>query len=260
MIAIVQDSAFADSAGDEVFHAFFTRAGGVSTGIYEGLNCGPVSSDDPGNVRENRARAAAFLGVDPERLMTLRQTHSAVCHVVRQPWPAGETPEGDALATDRAGLAIGVLTADCAPVLFAGRGPDGPVIGAAHAGWKGAWGGVLEATVEAMLGLGAKRETIGALVGPCIARASYEVGPDFPEPFLARAPRDERFFTPIKHGFLFDLPAYCAHRLSDAGIVRVSATGHDTCADESRFYSFRRATVHGESDYGRGLSAIVIRP
>jgi YfiH family protein len=260
MIVVLQDSAFADPACGGIFHAFFTRAGGISTGIYDGLNCGPVSADDPAKVTENRSRAAAFLGVDPEHLMTLRQTHSAVCHMVRQPWPAGETPEGDALSTDRAGLAIGILTADCAPVLFAGRGPDGPVIGAAHAGWKGALGGVLEATVEAMLGLGAKRETIGAVIGPCITHTSYEVGPDFPDPFLAHAPDDERFFTPIDGGFLFDLPAYCAHRLSGTGLLRISTTGHDTCANEDRFYSFRRATLRGESDYGRGLSAIVIRP
>lgn len=260
MIRYHTDSAFADHTGPQVFHAFFTRAGGVSAGIYAGLNCGPLSADDPACVAENRARAAAALDVPADRLVTLKQTHSAICHVVQGPCALGRTIEGDALVTDRGGLALGVLTADCAPVLLAGRGPSGPVVGAAHAGWKGALGGILEATLQAMESLGTAPKTIQAVIGPCIARPSYAVGEDFLKPFLAQDPSASRFFTPYQDGFLFDLPAYCGHRLTLSGVSGTGNTGHDTCAQEGDFYSFRRATHRGESDYGRGLSAIVIRP
>lgn len=261
MIRFLQDPHFAASADPKVSHAFFTRAGGVSMGLYEGLNCGPLSVDEPAHVHENRSRAAAALGVPPACLLTLRQTHSALCHTVEGPWEGGESPEGDALVTDRPGLALGVLTADCAPVLFAGSGERGPVIGAAHAGWKGALGGVLESTVHAMIRLGANPESIRAVIGPCIGAASYGVGADFRDPFLAEDAGNALFFIASEGGgFHFDLPAYCRRRLAQAGVRDVRATGNDTCAEEKDFYSFRRATLRNEPDYGRGLSAVLIRP
>lgn len=260
MIRTQTDSLFAAHAGPQVFHAFFTRSGGVSTGIYAGLNCAPASADSPACIAENRARAAAEMGVAPERLLTLRQTHSAMCHLVRDPWPPGTLVEGDALVTDRPGLALGVLTADCAPVLLAGRGNSGPVIGAVHAGWKGAIGGVLESGLAAMESLGASRQSLCAVIGPCIARDSYEVGGDFRADFLAHDPENTRFFKPRADSFTFDLPAYVAHRLTQAGLVRIFTTGQDTCAQEDDFFSFRRATQAGQADYGRQISAILIRP
>lgn len=261
MIRLHSDSAFSAHAGPRVVHGFFLRAGGISTGIYESLNCAPLSADDPACVKENRARAAMALGVAPDHLLTLSQTHSATCHIVRAPWKPGQIMEGDALVTDRPGLALGVLTADCAPVLFAGESASGPVIGAAHAGWKGALGGVLESTIDAMESLGAPRATLSAVIGPCIARPSYEVGADFRAEFVTHAPENARFFkrTETEESFLFDLPAYVADRMARIGVAHVSATGHDTCAQEADFFSFRRATHAGHADYGRQLSAIVIR-
>lgn len=260
MIRFHSDSTFSAHANPHVVHGFFLRTGGISTGIYESLNCAPLSADDPACVKENRARAAMALGVAPDHLLTLSQTHSATCHIVRAPWKPGQIMEGDALVTDRPGLALGVLTADCAPVLLAGKSESGPVIGAAHAGWKGALGGILESTIDAMESLGASRQSLCAVIGPCIARDSYEVGADFRADFLAHNPENTRFFKPRADSFTFDLPAYVTHRLMQAGIVRIFTTGQDTCAQEEDFFSFRRATQAGQSDYGRQISAIVIRP
>lgn len=260
MLKYLEESGFVENGKDPVFHAFFTREGGRSTGLYAGLNCGPGSQDDPAAVAANRAMAAEKLGVVPERLLTLYQVHSALCLPVSGPWSGGKAPEADALVTDTPGLAIGVLTADCAPVLFAGEGPKGPVIGAAHAGWKGAVSGILEETLAAMKRLGARGRSIRACIGPCIRRESYEVSQDFLAPFLAQDTENDRFFTPGKGAGLhhFDLAAYVAHRLDLAGVEDVRDTGGDTCAEESRFFSFRRATLRGEGDYGRQLSAIAI--
>lgn len=261
MPMFLEEPGFSDNGRAPVFHAFFTRDGGESTGIYAGLNCGPGSKDAPEAVAANRRAAARRLGVALERLLTLHQIHSAVCRTVNEPWPEGKAPEADALVTDTPGLAIGVLTADCAPVLFRGEGGKGPVIGAAHAGWKGAVSGILEATVASMGVLGARPHRISACIGPCIRRESYEVSRDFLRPFTEQDPANGRFFLPGRESafFQFDLPAYVAHRLAAAGIEDVRDTGGDTCSEPDRFFSFRRATLAGETDYGRQLSAIAIR-
>ncbi|HYH38922.1 MAG TPA: peptidoglycan editing factor PgeF [Azospirillum sp.] len=241
-------------------HAFFTREGGVSTGLYASLNCGLGSGDDPAAVTENRARAAGRMGVRAERLVSLYQIHSATCLVVDQPWGPDERPQADAMVTRTPGLALGILTADCAPVLFADE--RAKVVGAAHAGWKGARGGVVEATIERMIELGAKRERIVAAIGPCIAMRSYEVGPEFPGPILAEDDRTRDFFAPSRRDghFLFDLAGYVGHRLAKAGVEVVARCPNDTLAEESRFFSYRRACQRGEKDYGRGLSAIALQP
>jgi YfiH family protein len=230
-------------------HGFFTRRGGVSGGAYASLNCGPRSTDDPAHVAENRARAARALGAAPERLVGLRQVHGPL---VVEADPAWSTPpEADALVTNRPGLVLGIVTADCAPVLLADS--EAGVIGAAHAGWRGAVAGVLEATVAAMERLGARRGRIAAVIGPCIAQASYEVRAD-----LREAVGDARFFAPGRDAahFQFDLAAYCAQRL--AGIGRVEAMGLDTLAEEARFFSHRRRTLAGGGPLGHQLSAIVL--
>lgn len=260
--SFIEEPGFGGNAKGPVFHAFFTREGGRSAGIYAGLNCGPGSSDDSLAVAENRNAAAARLGVLPSRLLTLYQIHSAACLSVSGPWPeGGKPPEADALVTATPGLAIGVLTADCAPVLFVCEGPKGPVIGAAHAGWKGAVSGILESTLAAMAALGAKPGDISACIGPCIRRDSYGVSEEFLKPFVEQDEENRRFFLSGQRegAFQFDLPAYVAHRLALAGVGEVYDTGGDTCAEEARFFSFRRATLKGEADYGRQLSAIVIR-
>jgi YfiH family protein len=241
-----------------VRHGFFTRDGGVSQGIYATLNCGLGSNDSPDSVRENRIRAMQMIDQPPGALVTLYQAHTADVVVVDQPWE-GQGPQADAMVTTRPGIALGILTADCAPVLLA-DGKAG-VIGAAHAGWKGALAGVLENTVAAMTRLGARPAEMVAAVGPCIAQRSYEVGPDFPAPFLAQSDDNEQFFAPRapRPGhFLFDLAAYAARRLALAGVAQIIRTPCDTCQEASRFYSYRRATLRGEPDYGRQLSAIVI--
>lgn len=239
-------------------HAFFTRNGGVSTGLYASLNCGLGSGDSPASVAENRARAARRLELPPDALITCYQIHSPTCLTVETPWPAGERPEADAMVTRVPGIALGILTADCAPVLFAD--PKARVIGAAHSGWKGAIGGVLEATVAAMVELGAKPETMIAAVGPCIAQRSYEVGPEFPAPFLKLREQNRDFFAPARRPghFLFDLGGYVSRRLVDAGVGTVQRCPNDTLAEEDRFFSYRRACLRGEKDYGRGLSAIAL--
>lgn len=241
-----------------VRHAFFTRDGGVSQGIYDSLNCGLGSGDAPEAVRENRARAMQMMDQPAAALLTLYQSHTAEVVVVEEPW-TGQGPVADAMVTTRPGVALGILTADCAPVLFA-DGRAG-VIGAAHAGWKGALAGVLENTIAAMVRLGARPADMVAAIGPCIAQRSYEVGPEFPAPFLAQGDDNEQFFAPRSPRaghFLFDLAAYAARRLALAGVAQIIRTPCDTVVEASRFYSYRRATLRGEPDYGRQLSAIVI--
>lgn len=240
-------------------HAFFTRDGGVSQGIYASLNCGLGSGDAMEAVLENRTRAAAALDRSATELVTLFQIHSADVIQVEEPWPAAERPRADGLVTDRPGVVLGILTADCAPILFADA--EARVVGAAHAGWKGALSGVAEATLAAMERLGARRRNIAAAVGPAIGQASYEVGPEFAQAFLAADPANARFFHPgqgdRQH---FDLKGYVAARLTAAGVARVSLDPADTQAEEARFFSYRRTTKLGGRDYGRLLSAIVLEP
>jgi hypothetical protein len=237
-------------------HGFLGRGGGVSSGVVAGLNAGLGAGDDPAVVAQNRARAVA--AVSPgATLVTPYQVHGAQVVTVTQPWGDDARPHADALVTDRAGLVLGIVTADCAPVLFADA--QAGVVGAAHAGWKGALAGVTDATIDAMLVLGARREHIRAAVGPCIARASYEVDQAFADRFAAADVADERFFAPARAGHhRFDLEAYVVHRLAAAGIGRVAALGLDTYADAARFYSFRRATHLGEPGYGRQISLIAL--
>lgn len=239
-----------------VRHGFFTRQGGVSEGIFASLNCGPGSGDVPASVEENRARVARSLGV--EKIMTLRQVHSADVVTAEKFMARGDLPPADAFVTAATGIGIGVLTADCAPVLFASR--KHKIVGAAHAGWKGAVGGVLEATVARMKSLGAQAADISAAIGPCIGPRSYEVGEDFPAPFLAQDRENERFFRPAarKGHALFDLPAYVAHRLRLAGVEDIFDTAADTLADEELWFSYRRSCLRKEPDYGRQVSVIAI--
>lgn len=240
-----------------VSHAFFGREGGVSEGIYAGLNVGRGSKDNADHVAENRRRAAAHFGVGEEKLCTLYQVHSP--HVVRVTAVPEEGTKADAMVTATPGLVLGILTADCAPVLFADA--EAGVIGAAHAGWRGAHGGVLENTIKAMLELGARRERIAATVGPCIAQASYEVGPEFIDTLTQSNPGNARFFqanTKRRHG-QFDLEGYVKARLAEAGLQRIVGLAMDTYADDARFFSYRRTTHKGEPDYGRQLSAIMLK-
>ncbi|HEV2363656.1 MAG TPA: peptidoglycan editing factor PgeF [Caulobacteraceae bacterium] len=240
-----------------VRHAFFTRAGGVSRGLYTSLNLGLGSRDDPAAVAENRRRAATHFDREAGDLVTLYQVHSAKV-VEAGVWSGSERPRADALVTRRPRTLIGVLAADCAPVLLADDAAG--VIGAAHAGWRGALAGVVEATVEAMEGLGATRSAIIAAVGPCIGPGSYEVGPEFEARFLGGGAERARFFAaataPGKR--LFDLPAFVLNRLAAAGVRRAAWIGRDTLTNEPAFFSNRRAVQRGEADYGRLLSAIML--
>jgi polyphenol oxidase len=239
-------------------HAFFTRAGGVSTGFYESLNGGTGSSDVAANVAENRARMAAALGVEPSYLLTAYQIHSPDVVVVEAPWTPENRPRADAIVTRMVGLAIGVTTADCGPVLFAE--PRARVIGAAHAGWRGALTGVVESTVAAMERLGARRDQIRAAIGPMIRQSNYEVGPDLIARFHADDAQSQRFFTPAARDghALFDLAGYVAARLKRMGLREVEDLGLCTYADPSRFFSYRRTTHRAEADYGRHISAIAL--
>ena len=241
-----------------VRHAFFTREGGVSAGLFASLNCGYGSGDDPQHVARNRAIAAERLAVADDRLVTCYQIHSATVLTVEQPWRREEAPRADGMVTDRPGIALGVLAADCAPVLFADA--DAGVIGAAHGGWRGALGGVMEATVAAMTALGATPSRIRAGIGPCIAQQSYEVGPEFPGRFVEIDGASGGFFVPAERAghFRFDLPGYIAHRLARLRLGAVASTGCDTAADPARFFSYRRACLAGERDYGRALAAIAL--
>jgi len=245
-------------AAPGVRHGFFTRRDGVSEGIYASRNCGFGSGDSAERVRENRDRCLEELGGGAGRLVTVYQVHSAEAVTVERPWASEDAPRADALATDRPGLALGILTADCAPVLLADT--EAGVVGAAHAGWKGALGGVAEAAIAAMEALGARRERIAAAIGPTIGAESYEVGEDFRERFLAEDPASSAFFRRPDGAArpFFDLSGYVAGRLTAAGLARVAAHDGDTCADEARFFSYRRACHRGEPDYGRLLSAIAL--
>lgn len=238
-----------------VRHGFFTRKGGASSGVFEGLNCGTGSSDQSEIVRINRARVAEAMGVAPENLVTVHQVHSSDV-VTLSSLP--ETPHrADAMVTATPGLALAVLTADCQPVLFAD--PQAGVIGAAHAGWKGALDGVLEATLEAMEALGAKRERTCAVIGPTISQHAYEVGPEFVERFIDEDFENARFFAGgTGDRAHFDLPSYGLHRLREAGIGEAIWTRHCTYGDPPRFFSYRRSVHRREADYGRLISAICL--
>ena len=240
-----------------VRHAFFTRHGGVSQGIYASLNVGRGSRDDPAAVAQNRARAAGHFGQPVERLLACYQVHSALAVTAGAPW-GDARHEVDGVATATAGLICGALSADCAPILFAD--PQARVVACAHAGWRGALGGIVAATVAKMVELGAEPARITAVVGPCIAPASYEVGEDFLQAFMDQAPEAARFFTPgaspTKHQF--NLPAFVLDRLEGAGVGEAAWTGHDTCAEADAFFSNRRAVHRGEGDYGRLMSAIML--
>ncbi|MCB1783314.1 MAG: peptidoglycan editing factor PgeF [Alphaproteobacteria bacterium] len=248
----------------DIFNGFFGRKGGISDDVYRSLNCGLGSDDEPDNIARNRALVAKASGVSPENLISLYQVHSAQCITVTKIWPNDEQrPKADAFVTDQTGAALGILTADCAPVLFAGQKENGaPVIGAAHAGWRGAISGVLEQTVTAMQNLGAQPETLSACVGPCIGKASYEVSQDFIIPFLEENDESERFFHPArKEGHaMFDLPGYCAWRLARTGLKKIEILDQDTCAREEDYFSYRRATLRKEKDYARQISVIAIQP
>jgi polyphenol oxidase len=237
-----------------VAHGFLGRRGGASQGVHAGLNVGLGSQDDPATIAENRRRATEAVLPGAE-LVTLYQIHSADCVAVLSPFEERLRPKADALVTNRPGLALGILTADCAPVLLADR--EGGVVGAAHAGWKGAIGGVTDSTISVMESLGARRERIVAAIGPCIARASYEVDDTFLRRFAEADPENERFFVEGRAGHhQFDLEAYVAHRLAIAGIRTVEMLGQDTYSQAGRYFSFRRATHRGEPDYGRQISII----
>jgi len=239
-----------------VRHGFFTRQGGVSTGVYESLNVGVGSRDDPEAVQENRARAASVLGARPDHLLTGYQIHSAIAVVADRPWT--QRPEADAVASRTPGLMLGALSADCAPVLMVD--PEARVIASAHAGWKGALGGIVQAAVEAMAALGAEPGRILAAVGPCIAPTSYEVGLEFLETFSRDAPGSGRYFSPghAPDKRQFDLPAFVLDRLAAAGVAEAEWIGRDTYAEDGLFFSNRRAVHRGEGDYGRLLSAIML--
>ncbi len=242
----------------EISHGFFTRGGGHSSGIFASLNCGLGSGDDPDLVAKNRGIVAQQLNVATTHLVTAWQVHSADVARVTTPWPQDQRPKVDGLVSNTKGIAIGVLTADCAPILFADH--TAGVVGACHAGWKGALTGVSTTTISAMEKLGANRSTITAVIGPTISQTNYEVGPEFPAPFIANDSANAKFFTPsTKTGHhMFDLPGYLLRKLQQDGIK--SAHNLDLCtyADESRFYSYRRATHRGETDYGRLISAIAL--
>lgn len=241
---------------DSVRHGFLTRQGGVSEGIYAALNCGIGSNDDPERVRENRRRGLAMAELTGAELLTCYQVHSPDVVVVEGPWRDEDRPRADAMVTRRSGVALGVLSADCVPVLFAD--PEAGVIGAAHAGWRGAVTGVLQATLQAMCGLGARTAHIRAAIGPCIGGASYEVGPEFPAPFLAQDPAHAAFFrkSPRAGHFMFDIARYVEAQLKTLHLAEIEVAHRDTCAEAETFFSYRRSVLRGEPDYGRHVSLI----
>jgi len=243
---------------DGISHGFFTRQGGHSMGIFDSLNCGMGSGDDKDTVTRNRAVVAEKLGVAPDRLLSAWQIHSSDAAIVSGPWEGEERPRVDALVTKTPGVALGVLTADCGPVLFAD--PHAKVIGAAHAGWKGALTGVTTRTLAVMEEQGADRANVTAVLGPMISKAAYEVGPEFPARFTDADPASARYFTPSPRAghFMFDLPAYLENRLRAEGVGTVVNLSLCTFTDERRFFSYRRATHRNETDYGRLISAIAL--
>ncbi len=243
---------------DRIRHGFFTRAGGVSQGVYASLNGGTGSNDAPEQVAENRARMAAALGVAPERLLTAYQVHSPDVVVVDAPWNRENRPRADAIVTRTPQLAVGVSTADCGPLLFADA--EAGVVGAAHAGWRGALSGVIETTVGAMEELGARRAHIVAALGPAIRQPNYEVGPEFVERFLVADPANARFFAPAARAghAMFDLAGYIAQRVERAGVGDFEDLALCTYGEPERFFSYRRTTQLGEPDYGRHVNAIAL--
>lgn len=244
------------SALPGIRHAFFTREGGVSQGIYASLNGGTGSSDDPAAVAENRRRMEEWLGVAPGHLLGVHQVHSPDVVIAREPW--SERPRADAIVTSTSGLALGVSSADCGPLLFADS--EAGIIGAAHSGWRGAFEGVAQATIDAMEREGARRERIIAVLGPTISAAAYEVGPEFKARFIDQDTSFSRFFTPSDregHAF-FDLPAFIGFRIGQTGVGRFIDLGLCTYADETRFYSYRRTVHRKEADYGRLIAAIAL--
>jgi hypothetical protein len=245
-------------AGNGIRHGFFTREGGVSDGIFVSLNCGFGSADASTNVTENRGRAMDTLGLARDRLVTCYQVHSPRVAVVDAVWTLDDRPRADAMVTRRTGIALGILTADCAPVLLADA--HAGVIGAAHAGWRGAISGVLEATLGAMEALGAARTRIAAAIGPCISQPNYEVGPELFERFVSADAANARYFVPSNRAghHRFDLESYVADRLSRAGVADVARLAACTYARDSDFFSFRRNTHKGEKEYGREISAILL--
>ncbi len=245
-------------SGANIRHGFFTRRGGVSTGIYEGLNTGFGSDDARDAIAENRARAERALGAPAGAFTPVFQYHSSDVAIADRAWSQAEAPKADASVTDRPGVMLAILTADCAPVLFADG--EAGVIGAAHSGWKGAIGGIWRNTVEAMERLGAKRARITACVGPTIQQRSYEVGPEFRDRFIEAAPGNAVFFIPSERAghHMFDLPGYLLAGIGTLGLASVSAMDRDTRTDEADFFSYRRTTLRSEPDYGRQVSAIMI--
>jgi polyphenol oxidase len=239
-------------------HGFFTREGGHSTGIYSSLNCGFGSRDDEAAVQKNRDLVATRLGVGADSLMTVWQSHSPDVVMVESAWDVQSPPDADAMVTRRPGIALGVLSADCTPILFADRA--GRAVGVAHAGWKGAVGGILKAALCAFDSQGVRAQDLCAAIGPTIAQENYEVGPEFFDTFLAEDPDNARFFaaSPRSGHHLFDLPGYVRMKLEALGLAEIEDLGLCTYADEARFFSYRRATHRGEPDYGRLISAIVL--
>jgi YfiH family protein len=242
----------------KIRHGFFTREGGVSQGIYASLNCGPGSKDDAAHIKENRNRACQKLGTTASALCTLEQVHSNDVMIIHAPFPDDQRPQADAMVSKTPGVVLGILTADCAPVLLAD--PINHVIGAAHAGWKGAFGGVVQATVQAMVELGAQAGSIVAAIGPCIAQRSYDVDLSFSKPFIERDPTNGVYFVPsvTKGKIRFGLRGYVMKELGEAGVTHISWLENDTYAEEQQFFSYRRATHKNEPDYGRQLSAITL--
>jgi len=241
-------------------HGFFTRQGGVSSGPYASLNCSLSGGDARDAVLQNRARAARTIGVEPDRLVGLMQVHGADVVRVTRPWTTGDGPRADAMVTNRPGVALGIITADCAPILLADN--DAGVTAAAHAGWRGAVVGVIEATVAAMVELGADPASIVAAIGPCIGQGSYEVGADLRDAVVEHRAVDARFFAPGRREahWQFDLAGYCAARLADAGICSVAVIEADTAAEEARFFSYRRRTLGGGGPIGHQISIISLEP
>lgn len=246
------------SAVKGIRHGFFTRQGGLSEGIYASLNCGLGSKDNPETVLENRRRVAEYLGANGGHIVTLHQEHGATAYTVSAPIARAELPKADAIVSTTPGLAIGVVTADCAPILFAD--PEAKMVAAAHAGWRGAVNGVIESAIKEMERQGADRRHIHAAVGPCINQAAYEVGEEFEANLMRLDKGNARFFerTPIAAKPHFDLPAYARHRLREAGLERVDMCSPCTNQHESIFFSYRRASARRETDYGRQISAIVV--
>ena len=250
-----------DFDSDGVSYGFFGRTGGVSEGIYSSLNCRAGSSDDKAAVLENRGRVAKTIGVELSNLLTVYQVHGDEAVLLEKPWRQSKRPKADAMVTKTRGVALGVLTADCTPVLFHGKTQQGEsVVGAAHAGWKGAIGGILDETVLMMKRAGALPDSIVAAIGPCIAQESYEVGQEFYDHFKSYDEGTIGFFVPSKKDghFMFDLPRYCVERLAQVGVERVVQSGVDTYANEGDYFSYRRTTHKGEADYGGQISVICV--